>query len=137
MKKPIFIGVSGGSGSGKTTIVNRICSEVPEKSVAIMEHDSYYKDQSSLTYEQRCKTNYDHPFAFDTDLFVDHIKELKKGNSIQKPIYAQLISYQASSLSCLMVSSQTVVNHVFHCKYIDLICKLGPGIFQGFDYGFF
>jgi uridine kinase len=87
MKKPIFIGVSGGSGSGKTTIVNRICSEVPEKSVAIMEHDSYYKDQSSLTYEQRCKTNYDHPFAFDTDLFVDHIKELKKGNSIQKPIY--------------------------------------------------
>ena len=52
-----------------------------------MEHDSYYKDQSSLTYEQRCKTNYDHPFAFDTDLFVDHIKELKKGNSIQKPIY--------------------------------------------------
>ncbi|HQB63885.1 MAG TPA: GTP-binding protein, partial [Sedimentibacter sp.] len=75
MKKPIFIGVSGGTGSGKTTIVNRICSEVPEKSVAIMEHDSYYKDQSPMTYEQRCKTNYDHPFAFDTDLFVNHIKE--------------------------------------------------------------
>ena len=87
MKKPIFIGVSGGTGSGKTTIVNRICSEIPEKSVTIMEHDSYYKDQSSMTYEQRCKTNYDHPFAFDTDLFVKHIKELKKGNTIEKPIY--------------------------------------------------
>jgi len=85
--QPIFIGVCGGSGSGKTTIVNRINSEVPEKSIAIMEHDAYYKDQSSMTYEQRCKTNYDHPFAFDTDLFVEHIKELKKGNTIQKPIY--------------------------------------------------
>lgn len=87
MKGPIFIGVSGGSGSGKTTIVKRICSEVPEKSVTIMEHDAYYKDQSSLSYEERCKTNYDHPFAFDTDLFVEHIKELKRGNTIQKPIY--------------------------------------------------
>ena len=87
MMQPIFIGVCGGSGSGKTTIVNRINSEVPEKSIAIMEHDAYYKDQSSMTYEQRCKTNYDHPFAFDTDLFVEHIKELKKGKTIQKPIY--------------------------------------------------
>ena len=87
MRKPIFIGISGGTGSGKTTIVNRICSEVPEKSVTIMEHDSYYKDQSSLTYDERCLTNYDHPFAFDTDLFVEHIKELKSGKVIEKPIY--------------------------------------------------
>lgn len=87
MKKPIFIGISGGSGSGKTTIVNRIFSEVPEKSVAIIEHDAYYKDQSDLTYEERCKTNYDHPFAFDTDLFVEHINKLKKGEPIYKPIY--------------------------------------------------
>jgi uridine kinase len=87
MKKPIFIGISGGSGSGKTTIVNRIYSEVPEKSICIIEHDAYYKDQSGLTYEQRCKTNYDHPFAFDTDLFVEHIKRLKDGETIEKPIY--------------------------------------------------
>nr|WP_312577145.1 uridine kinase [Sedimentibacter sp.] len=87
MKKPIFIGISGGSGSGKTTIVNRIYSEVPEKSISIIEHDAYYRDQSELTYEQRCKTNYDHPFAFDTDLFVEHIKSLKNGKIIEKPIY--------------------------------------------------
>lgn len=87
MKKPIFIGICGGSGSGKTTIVNKIFSAVPEKSIAILEHDSYYKDQSSMSYEQRCRTNYDHPFAFDTDLFVEHIKELKKGKTINKPIY--------------------------------------------------
>ncbi len=87
MNKPIFIGISGGSGSGKTTIVNRIYSEVPEKSICIIEHDAYYRDQSELTYEQRCKTNYDHPFAFDTDLFVEHIKRLKDGETIEKPIY--------------------------------------------------
>lgn len=87
MKKPIFIGISGGSGSGKTTIVNKIYSEVPEKSICIIEHDAYYRDQSELTYEQRCKTNYDHPFAFDNDLFVEHIKSLKNGETIEKPIY--------------------------------------------------
>ncbi|MDD2495362.1 MAG: uridine kinase [Tissierellia bacterium] len=87
MKRPIFIGISGGTGSGKTTIVNRIYSEVPEDSISIIEHDSYYKDQSHLTYEERCKTNYDHPFAFDTDLFVKHIINLKNGNFIEKPIY--------------------------------------------------
>lgn len=87
MKKPIFIGISGGSGSGKTTIVNRIYVEVPEKSISIIEHDAYYKDQSCLTYEERCKTNYDHPFAFDTDLFVEHIRNLKNGQIIEKPIY--------------------------------------------------
>ena len=87
MNEPLFIGISGGSGSGKTTIVRRIYKEVPERSIAIIEHDAYYKDQSNITYEERCKTNYDHPFAFDTDLFVEHIKELKKGSVIQKPIY--------------------------------------------------
>jgi len=87
MKKPIFIGISGGSGSGKTTIVNRIYSEVPEKCISIIEHDAYYKDQSHITYDERCKTNYDHPFAFDTDLFVEHIQDLKKGQIIEKPIY--------------------------------------------------
>lgn len=87
MTEPIFIGISGGSGSGKTTIVNRIYSEVPEKNISIIEHDAYYKDQSQLTYEERCKTNYDHPFAFDTDLFVEHIQNLKNGQIIEKPIY--------------------------------------------------
>ncbi len=87
MKKPILIGISGGSGSGKTTIVKRIYSEIPENCISIVAHDSYYKDQSHLTYEERCKTNYDHPFAFDTDLFVEHIKNLKNGQFVEKPIY--------------------------------------------------
>jgi uridine kinase len=87
MKTPLFIGITGGSGSGKTTIVNRIFSEVPEKSIAIIEQDAYYKDQSHLSYEDRCKTNYDHPFAFDTDLLIEHIELLKSGHAIEKPLY--------------------------------------------------
>lgn len=87
MGEPLFIGITGGSGSGKTTIVNKIFAEVPETSIAIIEHDAYYKDQSHLTFEERCKTNYDHPFAFDTDLLIEHILRLKQGQSIEKPIY--------------------------------------------------
>lgn len=87
MKTPLFIGITGGSGSGKTTIVNKIFSEVPEKSIAIIEQDSYYKDQSHLSYEERCKTNYDHPLAFDTDLLIEHIELLKNGHAIEKPLY--------------------------------------------------
>ncbi len=87
MKTPLFIGITGGSGSGKTTIVNKIFSEVPERSIAIIEQDAYYKDQSHLSYEERCKTNYDHPFAFDTDLLIEHIQSLKNGQAIKKPLY--------------------------------------------------
>lgn len=87
MKKPIFIGITGGSGSGKTTVVNKIKSEIPSKSMTVIEQDSYYKDQSHLTYEERCKTNYDHPFAFDSDLLIKHLIDLREGKSIQKPLY--------------------------------------------------
>jgi len=87
MNRPIFIGITGGSGSGKTTIVNKIKTEIPRKSVLVIEQDSYYKDQSELSYEERCKTNYDHPLAFDSDLLVDHLEKLSAWKDIQKPTY--------------------------------------------------
>jgi uridine kinase len=87
MDRPIFIGITGGSGSGKTTIVNKIKTEIPKKSVLVIEQDSYYKDQSELSYEERCKTNYDHPLAFDSDLLVDHLEKLSAWKDIQKPTY--------------------------------------------------
>lgn len=87
MKKPIFIGITGGSGSGKTTVVKKIETEIPSKSLTIIEQDSYYRDQSQLTFEERCKTNYDHPFAFDSDLLLQHLLDLREGKSIEKPLY--------------------------------------------------
>ena len=75
-KKPIIIGVTGGSGGGKTSVSRAILSNFPDEKIAMIEHDSYYKDQSHLTFEERVSTNYDHPFAFDTDLMIEHINEL-------------------------------------------------------------
>lgn len=65
-KKPIIIGVTGGSGSGKTSVSRAILANFPNAKIAMIEHDSYYKDQSHLTFEERVTTNYDHPLAFET-----------------------------------------------------------------------
>lgn len=87
VKDTILIGITGGTGSGKSTISSEIFKSIKEADMTIIEQDSYYKDQSDLTFDQRVKTNYDHPFAFDNVLLVHHLKELLKGNSIEKPIY--------------------------------------------------
>lgn len=87
MKKPILIGITGGSGSGKTTIANEIFKSFGSENIAMIQQDAYYKDQSHLSMEDREKTNYDHPKAFDNELLVKHLKELSKGHAIEKPIY--------------------------------------------------
>ena len=87
MKRPILIGITGGTGSGKTTIANEIFRKFDKTCIAVIEQDSYYKDQSGLPIEERIKINYDHPDAFDTELLVSNLKELIMGNSIEKPIY--------------------------------------------------
>jgi len=87
LTKPVLIGITGGTGSGKSTIAQSIFSPLPEKNIGIIEQDSYYKDQSNLTFNERINTNYDHPFAFDNDLLIEHLKDLMEGKAIEKPIY--------------------------------------------------
>lgn len=88
MKKPIIIGIAGGSASGKSSIANEIYEYFKhEHTIKIIRLDDYYKDQSHLAMEQRVKTNYDHPLAFDMDLLVKHLDLLKSNQSIEKPIY--------------------------------------------------
>ena len=87
MKSPILIGIAGGTGSGKSTITKEIFKSINKNNIAIIEQDSYYKDQSDLSYEERVKTNYDHPNAFDNELLITHLKDLANGKSINKPIY--------------------------------------------------
>lgn len=88
MKKSIIIGIAGGSASGKSSIANEIYEYFKhEHTIKIIRLDDYYKDQSHLTMEQRVKTNYDHPLAFDMDLLVKHLDLLKSNQSIEKPIY--------------------------------------------------
>lgn len=87
MNKPVVIGVSGGTGSGKSTVAKAIFKSLPDENILIIEQDAYYKDQSDLTYDERVKTNYDHPLAFDTDLLIEHVKQLCEHKCIEKPIY--------------------------------------------------
>lgn len=87
MKKPIIIGIAGGSGSGKSTVTNELVEMIEEDKVVVIEQDNYYKSQSTLPFEKRVEINYDHPLAFDNDLLVEHLKKLKKGEAIEKPIY--------------------------------------------------
>ena len=83
-KRPIIIGIAGGSGSGKTSVSRAILNALPNHSILLFEQDSYYKDQSHLSFEERLNTNYDHPLAFDTDLLIQHLKELMSYQKIEK-----------------------------------------------------
>ena len=85
--RPIVIGVTGGSGSGKTSVSRAILKALPNHSILLFEQDSYYKDQSHLSFEERLNTNYDHPFAFDTDLLIEHLQDLMQYKAIEKPVY--------------------------------------------------
>lgn len=84
----LIIGIAGGTGSGKTTVVNQIIEELKNEEVDVISQDSYYQDTSHLTFEERKKINFDHPKSIDFDLLVSHLKELKAGNNIRQPIYS-------------------------------------------------
>jgi uridine kinase len=84
----LVIGIAGGTGSGKTTVVNQIINELPEDEVCVISQDSYYKATDNLSYEERIKINFDHPRAIDFDLLETHISDLKYGKIIQQPIYS-------------------------------------------------
>lgn len=78
MKKSVLIGIAGGTGSGKSTVAKEIFKFIDKDDVTVIEQDSYYKDQSHLSFEERVKTNYDHPLAFDNALLIQHLKEDRK-----------------------------------------------------------
>ena len=84
----LIIGIAGGTGSGKTTVVHQIMNELPDTEVGVISQDSYYKETHNLSYEERTKINFDHPRAIDFELLVNHLKELKAGNIIEQPVYS-------------------------------------------------
>ena len=86
----LIIGIAGGTGSGKTTVVRKILERLPEGEVVVLPQDSYYKDSSHLPLEERLEMNFDHPDSIEWELLVKHLDELKKGNSIHQPIYSYL-----------------------------------------------
>lgn len=86
-KRPVTIGVAGGTGSGKTTVSNQILDRVGHKHIAYLAHDAYYKDLTKLSPEERARINFDHPDSLDTELLIEHVQQLQQGNSVQVPTY--------------------------------------------------
>ncbi|MFG6686458.1 uridine kinase [Mariniflexile sp. HNIBRBA6329] len=84
----LIIGIAGGTGCGKTTVVNQILNELPEGEVGVISQDSYYKDTTHLSYDERIKINFDHPKSIDFELLESHLKDLKKGLPVHQPVYS-------------------------------------------------
>jgi uridine kinase len=106
-RKPVVIGVAGGSGSGKTSVTKSIYESFQGHSILMLEQDFYYKDQSHLPFEERLKTNYDHPLAFDNDLLIEHIGKLLNHQPIEKPVYDYAVHTRSDQI--INVEPQDVI----------------------------
>lgn len=85
--RPLICGIAGGTGSGKTTVANKLAAAMPPGRCVNIEHDAYYRDQQHLSFEDRVRTNYDHPASLESSLLAKHLAELRAGNSVDVPIY--------------------------------------------------
>jgi len=118
-KRPVVIGIAGGSCSGKTSVTRAIYDVFRDHSVVVIEQDFYYKDQSHLTFEERLGTNYDHPLAFDNDLLIEHIKKLLVRQPIEKPVYDYV--------------QHTRAEEVIHVEPVDVIILEGILVLEDAD----
>ena len=103
----LIIGIAGGTGSGKTTVVRQIIDELKNEEVDVISQDSYYQDTSHLAFEERKKINFDHPKSIDFDLLVSHLKELREGKTIEEPIYSFQEHNRTKRLSKLLLKLLT------------------------------
>ena len=106
--KVTIIGVAGGTGSGKSTLVKRLQEAFKDDDVATLCHDYYYKAHPELTYEERTKLNYDHPAAFDTDMLVEHIRALKSNVPIEHPVYS-FVEHNRTDERVLVKPSKVII----------------------------
>lgn len=120
MNNIIIIGIAGGTGSGKTTLIKRIKKEFHDE-ITILSHDFYYKENSHLPFEEREKLNYDHPNSFDTELMVEHIKQLKEGKPIERPVYDFVIHNRKSETVTVEPSKVIVVEGILIFENQELL----------------
>lgn len=122
----LVIGVAGGTGSGKTTVVQQILQQMPTDQVTVISQDNYYHDNASLTLQEREALNYDHPQAIDFDLMVQHVRELKNGVQIKQPVYSFVTHTRTADTitiepkSVLIVEGILVLTHPELRKEFDL-----------------
>ena len=132
MGKILVIGIAGGSGSGKTTLTNRIVSQFIED-VTVINHDNYYKAHDEMEYEERCRLNYDHPNAFDTDLMIEHLKDLRNGKSVECPIYDYTIHNRSKNTMTINPGKVIIVEGILIFENKALCDQMDIRIFVDTD----
>ncbi len=105
----LVIGIAGGTGSGKTTVVREITKILSDSEVVVIPQDSYYKDNSHLPLEQRLELNFDHPDSIDFELLIKHIKSLKAGNPVEQPVYSYLTCSRSATETVKVKPSKVVI----------------------------
>ncbi len=128
----MIIGVAGGTGSGKTTITNRLQRELGNN-ISVVKHDNYYKRHDEMTYEERSQLNYDHPDAFDTDLMLEHLRMLKQGRAIDCPVYDFTVHNRSDKTIRIEPSKVVIVEGILILQNPELVRMLDIKIFVDTD----
>lgn len=127
----LIVGISGGTGSGKTTVVNKIIKDLPKKEIIVLSQDNYYHDNENLSFEEREKINFDHPRAIDFDLLITHLHKLKNGKTIKQPIYSFITHTRTGNfiniephniiiVEGILILSNKILRNLFNMKiFID------------------
>ncbi len=129
----LIIGIAGGSGSGKTTVVKEIIKRIPEDSVSIISQDAYYYDNGSLSDDEKKMINFDHPDSIEWNLLNSHLDELRKGNAIEMPIYSYLTCARADETIEVRPSNVIVVEGILILTNAELRKRLDIMVFVDAD----
>lgn len=132
MSDVMVIGIAGGTGSGKTTITRKLIQRFPGE-VSVINHDNYYKAHHDMPYEQRCKLNYDHPDAFDTELLISDLRKLKEGKSIICPMYDYTIHDRSSKTVLIKPAKVIIVEGILIFADKELCSEMDIKIFVDTD----
>ena len=132
MKDRLIIGIAGGSGSGKTTLTNQLATQFSDQ-VTIVKHDNYYKAHNDMDYEERCRLNYDHPNAFDTDLLIEHLKKLKTGERVECPVYDFTIHNRSQDTITIVPNKVIIVEGILIFENKELCDLMDLRIFVDTD----
>jgi uridine kinase len=108
----LTVGIAGGTGSGKTTVVKKIMEAFPNNEIVVMPQDSYYRDNIDIPLEERQKINFDHPDSVEFELLIDHLKQLKKGKAVEMPIYSYLTCLRAKETITIKPSRVVLVEGI-------------------------
>jgi uridine kinase len=130
--RPLFIGLAGGSGSGKTTIAESVLDRLDGK-VALVQHDAYYRHAPDLSYEERTKVNYDHPASLETELLVEHLVALRSGQSIERPVYDFAVHLRSADTVRVEPAPVVVVEGILVLAEPELRSELDLKIFVDTD----